>query len=299
MTSGPAGTPDPAGRFEPHRRYLLGLAYRMLGSFAEAEDAVQDAYLRWHDASAKGGIDDARAYLARTVARLCLDRLKSAHARRESYVGPWLPDPVLDEAGLVADEPHGEYANDLSVALLLTLERLSPLERAAFLLHDVFDMPFAEIAATLGRSEAACRQLAGRAREHVRAGRPRYRASDEARQRLVLAFAAAVQSGDANEIARHLAADAVFYSDGGGKVPAALNPIEGADKVARLIVGLATKFAMPPGTSARFAHINGLPGFVIAGPDGPFQTVAFEIGDDGLIGAIYTVRNPDKLRHLH
>jgi len=205
---------------------------------------------------------------------------------------------VLDDAGLVAEDPSNEYASDLSVALLLTLERLSPLERAAFLLHDVFDMAFAEIAATLGRSEAACRQLAGRARAHVRAGRPRFDASEDEQNRIAIAFATAVQSGNVDGIARMLADDAVFYSDGGGKVPAALNPVVGADKVARLVVGLDTKFGLPPGASGRLARINGMPGFVFTGRDGPIQTVAFELGKDGLISAIYAVRNPDKLRHL-
>jgi RNA polymerase sigma-70 factor (ECF subfamily) len=290
---------DPAARFEPHRRYLVGLAYRMLGSLAEAEDTVQDTYLRWHEASQRQAVDKVRPYLARTVARLCLDRLKSARARRECYVGPWLPEPVIEAAGLVSEDPAGEFAYDLSVALMLTLERLSPLERAAFLLHDVFDLPFAEVASTLNRGEAACRQLAARARDHVRAGRPRFRASDEAQSRLALAFAAATQSGDVNQIMRLLAADAVFYSDGGGKVPAALNPVEGADKIARLIVGLSQKFGLPPGARERLARINGLPGFVFAGPDGPIQTVAIEFREDGLIGAIYVVRNPDKLRHVY
>lgn len=290
---------DPAARFEPHRRYLLGLAYRMLGSFAEAEDAVQDAYLRWHSASERQPIEDARPYLARTVARLCLDRLKSARARRETYVGPWLPEPLVEEAGLVTDDPEGEFANDLSVALLLTLERLSPLERAAFLLHDVFDLSFAEIGAVLERSEAACRQLAARAREHVRAERPRFRPSHAAHAGLIAAFAEAARSGDAAAIARFLSADAVFVSDGGGKVPAALRPIRGADKVSRFVAGIMRKFPLPSDATIRPTRINGLTGLIFMGPDGPIQTVAFGIDDDGLIGAIYAVRNPDKLRHLN
>src|SRR5918999_5875035 len=163
-------TTDPSATFEAHRRRLLGLAYRMLGSMAEAEDAVQEAYLRWHDAD-RAGVQDVRAFLMTTTTRICLDVLKSARVRREEYVGPWLPDPVTDTAALAPDT-QTELAEDLSVALLLALDRLSPLERAAFLLHDVFDYSFTQVAATLGRNEAACRQLASRARTRVREARP-------------------------------------------------------------------------------------------------------------------------------
>jgi RNA polymerase sigma-70 factor (ECF subfamily) len=159
-------TTDPSATFEPHRRRLLGLAYRMLGSMAEAEDVVQEAYLRWHDTD-RDRIEDPRAFLTTTTTRICLDVLKSARLKREEYVGPWLPDPVTDTASLAPDV-ETELAEDLSVALLLALERLSPLERAAFLLHDVFDYSFAQVAVALGRNEAACRQLAARARSHVR-----------------------------------------------------------------------------------------------------------------------------------
>src|SRR6186997_2949134 len=162
---------DPSASFEPHRRRLRGLAYRMLGSMAEAEDAVQETYLRWHGAD-RNNVSDPRAFLMTTTARICLDMLTSARARREEYVGPWLPEPVVDTATL-APESRTELAEDLSIALLLTLDRLSPLERGAFLLHDVFDFSFSEVATALERSEAACRQLAARAREHVRAVRPR------------------------------------------------------------------------------------------------------------------------------
>lgn len=288
-----------AARFEPHRRYLLGLAYRMLGSIAEAEDAVQDAYLRWHEASARDDVENVRGYLARTVTRLCLDRLKSARVRRETYIGPWLPDPIVDDFSLVAEDPASEFAHDLSVALLMTLERLSPLERAAFLLHDVFDRPFAEIATTLERDEAACRQLASRARVHVRATRPRFKPSHDGHSQLLAAFASAARSGDVASLARLLAADATLYSDGGGKVPAALNPINGADKIARFIVGILRKFPLPADVALRPARINGIPGVLFTSPEGTLQTIAFEIRDDGLIGAIYTMRNPEKLRHLN
>src|SRR6185312_10404819 len=192
---------DPAASFEPYRRRLLGLAYRMLGSMADAEDAVQETYLRWHGTD-RGKVSDARAFLMTTTARICLDLLTSARARREEYVGPWLPEPVVDTAALAPDS-HTELAEDLSIALLLTLDRLSSLERAAFLLHDVFDFSFSEVATTLDRSETACRQLAARARAHVREVRPRGTAlpatrSGEIESRhseLITAFVTATQSG--------------------------------------------------------------------------------------------------------
>jgi RNA polymerase sigma-70 factor, ECF subfamily len=191
MTQTPAR--DAGASFEAHRRHLTGLAYRMLGSLAEAQDVVQEAYLRWHRTE-RDVVEDPRAFLSRVVARLCLDQLKSARVRREHYVGPWLPEPVLDPDALAAGN-QSDYARDLSMALMLTLERLSPPERAAFLLHDVFDMDFEEVAAALGRSAASCRQLAARGRAHVRASRPRFRPSHEECERLVAAFGAAAQSG--------------------------------------------------------------------------------------------------------
>lgn len=283
---------EEAALFERHRSGLTGLAYRMLGSRAEAEDAVQDAWLRWRGRG-EGSIDDPGRYLAAIVTRLCLDRLKSAKARRETYIGPWLPEPLVDEA-LAADSPSA-LADDLSVAMMLALERLSPLERAAFLLHDVFDLAFAEVAASLGRSEVACRQLASRARRQVRSQRPRFPASREEGVRLAGAFEAAVRSGDTAELAALLAADAVLYSDGGGKRPAALRPIAGADEIAKLVIHLSggglTVEAIRP------AMINGLAGFVLRERGGPISTIAFETGE-GCIRAIYIMRNPDKLAHV-
>src|SRR5215475_5163401 len=195
--------------FETHRRALTGLAYRMLGSRAEAEDIVQDAYLRWHAAD-RTAIEEPRRYLGTVVTRLCLDRMKSARARREFYVGQWLPEPVVDEA--FDDETAGDLAHDISVALMLVLERLSPLERASFLLHDVFGLDFAEVSRALGRSHAACRQLAARGREHIGAGRPRFPASSEDGRRLAAAFHLAAISGDAQALAQMLTHDVVLYS---------------------------------------------------------------------------------------
>jgi RNA polymerase sigma-70 factor, ECF subfamily len=284
---------DAAATFEPHRAYLVKIAYRMLGSVAEAEDIVQDAFLRWSTAP-REEVATPRAYLTRTVTRLCVDRLKSARARREQYMGTWLPEPVVEEAGA---EPGAALAHELSVALLVTLERLSPLERAAFLLHDVFELGFDEVARTLERSEAAVRQLAARAREHVREGKPRFRASDEEATRLADAFHAAMIGGDLAAISKLLAQDAVFYSDGGGKRAAALNPIFGRDKILRFLIGITRKRGGPPtAAEIRPAWINGMPGFVIDSPDG-VETLALEIAD-GEITTCYAVRNPDKLRHL-
>ena len=296
--SSPAA-PSQSNVFEEHRAYLIGVGYRMLGSLADAEDMAQEAYLRWHAAKDTVAVQNPRAYLTRIVVRLCLDRLKSAQSRRETYVGPWLPEPVVGTSLFTQISPTNTLADDLSFALLLTLERLSPLERAAFLLHDVFDMDFKEVAGMLERSEASCRQLASRARQHVRSERPRFHASKQECERLTSAFASAAQSGDVAALTELLAEDALFVSDGGGRVPAAMRPITGRDNVVRLIVGLAAKYrAFLPELRANPALVNGLPGLIFYDPTGPFQTLAMETREDGRITAIYVVRNPDKLRHV-
>jgi len=297
---------NPAASFEPYRRRLLGLAYRMLGSMADAEDAVQETYLRWHAAD-RDSVLDPRAFLMTTTTRICLDMLTSARARHEEYVGPWLPEPILD-LGALAPDSHTELAEDLSIALLLTLDRLSPLERAAFLLHDVFDFSFSEVGSTLERSEAACRKLATRARTHVRALRPRGGAVpqahsgkiDQKHAQLMSLFAAATQSGDLKALTQMLATDVRVVTDGGGKVRAALNVIEGADRAAEFLVEVTRKRPdawWRDDFRPRFAIINGLPGIIVEAPEGPVQTAAFEIEGD-LIRALYVVRNPAKLRHL-
>jgi RNA polymerase sigma-70 factor (ECF subfamily) len=298
--------PDPAATFEPFRRHLLGLAYRMLGSMADSEDAVQETYLRWHKAD-RDSVSNARAFLMTTTSRICLDMLTSARARHEEYVGPWLPEPVLNTAALAPDS-RSDLAEDLSVALLLTLDRLSPLERAAFLLHDVFDFSFSEVATALERSQAACRQLAARARARVRDVRPpgvtratgRSVEIDRKHAQLLSAFAAAIQSGDLNALTQLLARDVRVVTDGGGKVRAALNVVEGADRAAQFLVEVTRK---RPGQwwrddfTTRLGIINGLPGVIVEGREGVVQTSAFEIEND-VIRALYVVRNPDKLRHL-
>jgi RNA polymerase sigma-70 factor (ECF subfamily) len=287
---------EAAQMFELHRRHLTGLAYRMLGSLAEAEDIVQDAYLRWHKAD-RSVVEDPRAYLSSTVARLCLDHLKSARVRREQYVGPWLPEPIVD-ASILTPDTASELADDLSVALMMTLERLSPLERAAFILHDVFDMDFEAIASVLDRNAAACRQLAARARAHVHDAKPRFNASPEDAARLSDAFHQAILSGDAAGLGQMLAADAVLYSDGGGKRAAALNPIRGSDKITRFFAGITQKRGVPALVAVHRVSLNGLPGFLIVDDEGAIETLALDI-NNGQIAAIYAVRNPDKLAHLN
>jgi RNA polymerase sigma-70 factor (ECF subfamily) len=293
---------NPAASFEPYRHRLLGLAYRMLGSVADAEDAVQETYLRWHGTD-RASVSDSRAFLMTTTTRICLDILTSARARREGYVGPWLPEPVVDTAALAPDSGT-ELAEDLSIALLLILDQLSPLERAAFLLHDVFDFSFSEVATALERSEVACRQLAARARAHLRAARPRGATArpahsgqiDAKHAQLMSAFLAATRSGDLNALTQLLASDVRVMADGGGKVAAALEVLDGADRAARFLIGAVRK-GWREDFTLRFVNINGLPGVVVHGAEGPVQTAAFEIEGD-VIRALYVVRNPDKLRHL-
>ena len=283
---------DLADAFEAQRPRLTRLAYRMLGSVGEAEDAVQDAWLRWTKAG--DAVTDPAAWLVRVTTRLCIDRLRAAKAEREAYRGPWLPEPLIEP--LTADPV--ERAEDVSVAFLLALERLSPLERAVFLLHDVFDEDYAAVAATLDRTEPAVRQLASRAREHVRAARPRFSVSQEEAARLALAFAAASASGDMAGLASLLAEDAILVSDGGGKRKAALRVLVGRADIVRLMEGLAWRGGgLAAVRVVRRARINGYPGLILGFGDGP-GTIAFQPGEDGRIAAIYMVRNPEKLAHL-
>jgi RNA polymerase sigma-70 factor (ECF subfamily) len=272
--------------FDPLRPRLLRLAYRMLGSMTDAEDVVQEAFLRWHDAD-RAGVRSPEAFLRQVVTRLCLDELKSARNRRETYVGPWLPEPVMD------DEP----LDDVTLPLLLVLERLSPLERAAFLLHDVFGLGFDEVARAIDRDAAACRQLAHRARGHVRAARPRFPVSKARGQQIAAAFFAASRAGDIDHLRTLLADDVTVYADGGGKVAAPRLPIAGLVPVLGLHAALARIFARQMSQLVRHGEINGLPGFVTIERHGELQTTALAIDGDR-ITAIYVHRNPEKLRHL-
>lgn len=287
----------PDDLFETHRRFLTRLAYRMLGSVSDAEDIVQEAWLRWRDAP-RTEVEAPRAYLARTVTRLCLDQMKSARSKREFYVGAWLPEPLVEELG--AAETDADTRLDAPIALMLALERLSPLERAAFLLHDVFELDFAEIARTIDRSESACRQLAKRAREHVRIDMPPRNKIDPAEaKRFVEAFFKAAHKADTSDLQTLLAQDVAFHSDGGGKVLAIANVLHGIDRVQRFFAGIARKVIsqQKATTVYRPVMINGLPGYLSLERGETLQATALDIRD-GLVHAIYIVRNPDKLRHI-
>jgi RNA polymerase sigma-70 factor (ECF subfamily) len=277
--------------FEAQRLRLARLAYRMLGSVTEAEDAVQDAWLRWTRAGA--GVIDPAAWLVRTTTRLCIDRLRAAKAEREAYRGPWLPEPLIEP---LTEDPV-ERVEDVSVAFLLALERLSPLERAVFLLHDVFEEDYAAVAEALGRSEPAVRQLASRAREHVREARPRFSVSQEDAARLAQAFMVASATADMSALSAMLAEDAIMVTDGGGKRKAALRVMVGRDDIIRLLEGLRWRVGAPSIERLEAARINGYPGFVLHLADGP-ETLAFQPGADGRIAAIYAMRNPEKLAHI-
>ena len=281
------GREDAAASFEPLRPKLMRVAYRMLGSVADAEDMVQEAFIRWMRAD-RSEVREPEAFLRRTITRLCLDQLKSARRQRETYIGPWLPDPVLEE----------EEEEDVALPLMLALERLSPLERAAFLLHDVFGLSFEEVAATIGRDLAACRQLASRARAHVREARPRFAVDRQRGLELAQAFFTASRNGDMKALGSMLAADVSVHADGGGKRPAAMQPILGFDEVMKLHEFLAAQFAKNCSKLVRAGFVNGLPGFITLEADGELQATALDI-EDGKVAAIYVVRNPDKLRHLH
>ena len=274
--------------FEQHRAMLLRVAYRMLGSMADAEDMVQEAWLRWARTD-REAVEVPAAFLRRVVTRLCLDQLKSARARREDYSGPWLPEPVLDE------EPE----DDVTLPLMLALERLSPLERAAFLLHDVFGESFENIAGSLGRDAAACRQLATRARRNVQAERARFPVQREEGRQIAEAFFDASRSGDVAGLSTLLADQVSFYSDGGGKRPAVARVLRGRAIVSRALAAIARLTNMGFTGPARpeliqYGFINGLPGFVTQESDGEIQTTALLV-EDGRIRAIYVMRNPDKL----
>lgn len=278
---------DAAVSFDPLRPRLIRVAYRMLGSVADAEDVVQEAFIRWMKAD-RVDVREPEAYLRRTVTRLCLDQLKSARHQRETYIGPWLPDPIVEEG----DE------EDVTLPLMLALERLSPLERAAFLLHDVFGLEFDEVATTIERDPAACRQLAARARIHVREARPRFHIEKQRGLEIANAFFTASRSGDMGTLAEMLAADVSLHSDGGGKRPAALRPLFGVSDVMKVHRALAALFAQNRSELVHVGFISGLPGFVTREADGELQTTALDI-KDGKIVAIYVMRNPDKLKHLH
>ena len=283
-----AASQDAAAVFDPLRPALIRAAYRMLGSVADAEDVVQDAFLRWLDVD-RSAVCEPAAFLRRIVTRLCLDRLKSVRRERETYIGTWLPEPVVESG---EDEP-----DDITLPLLMALERLSPLERAAFLLHDVFGLDFDEVAATIARDPAACRQLASRARAHVRANRPRYPVAKERGLEIAQAFFAASRNGEMERLRTLLAADVTVYADGGGKATTHGAPVSGLDQVMQLFARFASVFAVSKSRLVRYCLINGLPGFVTVEGGDVLQTTALEIAD-GRVVAVYVMRNPDKLKHV-
>jgi RNA polymerase sigma-70 factor (ECF subfamily) len=280
---------DPSEVFGRHRPLLFSVAYGMLGSVMDAEDVVQEAFVRWQRAP-RAEVRSPKAYLSTMTTRLCIDQLRSARARREEYVGPWLPEPLLTERAVgepaVVDEA-------LSMAFLVLLESLTPVERAVFLLREIFDYDYEEISHLVGKSEANCRQIARRARESVAARRPRFESSPEQEESLTQSFLEACLGGDMERLLALLSEDATLYSDGGGKTHAALNPIRGADKVARFLAGILGK--VPPGFVVRRARVNGHPGLVGYFGDGSPQSVATLEVADGNIRAIRLVVNPEKL----
>ncbi|WP_369132814.1 RNA polymerase sigma-70 factor [Modestobacter sp. I12A-02662] len=294
-----ARPPVPDGRlaaFDRHRRLLFTVAYQMLGSVADAEDVVQDAWLRW-SAADRDDVADPRAYLVRTASRLALDRLTAARSRREAYVGPWLPEPLLtDEAGRGPEEA-AELGEQVSMALLVVLETLSPVERAVFVLREVFGLPVAEVAAALGRSEAAVRQQAHRAREHVQARRPRFATDRRTQREVTERFLAAAAGGDVEALVALLAPDVVLVTDGEGRARAALRPITGTDKVCRFLLATTAAGLELPGMRVDVAEVNGLPGIVAWAGGEPYLALCLTVAN-GRVDQVLVVRNPDKLAGL-
>ena len=284
--------------FAALRPLMFSIGYRMLGSAAEAEDVVQEAYLRYRRALDEGAaIDSPKAYLSAVVTRLSIDELRSARARRETYSGEWLPEPLLTDEAAPDPAELAERSDSLSMAFLLVLERLSPVERAVFLLHDVFGYDFEEIAGIVERSAANCRQIAVRARKHVEAERPRFEPSREERDELANRFFAAVTAGEVDGLVELLAEEVTVYGDGGGKVPQWGRPITGVERVARLFANLGRRITAMGGTVEPH-EVNGQPGAVVRDPDGLVVNVfALDVAG-GAVQTIRSVINPDKLRHL-
>jgi RNA polymerase sigma-70 factor (ECF subfamily) len=276
---------------EQLRPYLFAIAYRMLGSVAEAEDVVQEAFLRYHETDVEA--ESPKAYLATVTTRLAIDQLRSARARREVYPGEWLPEPLVEDEAV----RHAETADSLSLTFLHLLEKLSPVERAVFLLREVFDYPYDEIARIVGKSADNCRQILARAHAHVSEGRRRFDVSREEREEVARRFLAAWEEGDTDALVELLAADATMYGDGGGKAPSVPVPLVGAERIAKAIVGWGRQ-ARERGLVHRSAPVNGEPGLVFFEPDGPLVWVsALEIAD-GVVVAIRSILNPDKLEHV-
>ncbi len=277
--------------FEEHRRLMFGVAYRMLGSVQEAEDVVQDAYLRYRGAGAIP--EHPKAYFVTIVTRLCMDRLKSARMQREQYFGVWLPEPLVMRGDVPATPEQAVALEDLvNMAFLVMLERLSPAERAVFLLREVFDYDYSEIAPVVQKSEAACRQAFRRAREHVAEGHQRFTTSADQVRALTARFVLAISEGDMAGLMELLKSDVVVYSDGGGKAAAAQNPVYGADRVARFMIGVAKK---EDTLQIELVTVNGVPGLAMRTARGRLHSVLVVEVEDGLMRSIFVMRNPDKL----
>jgi RNA polymerase sigma-70 factor (ECF subfamily) len=276
---------------EELRPYLFSIAYRMLGSVAEAEDVVQEALLRYHEADVDA--ESPKAYLATVTTRLAIDQLRSARARREVYPGEWLPEPLVDDEAV----RHAETADSLSLAFLHLLEKLSPVERAVFLLREVFDYPYDEVGRIVGKSPENCRQILARAHRHIQEGRRRFSVSREEREEVARRFIAAWEEGDTDALVRLLAADATVYGDGGGKAPSVPVPLVGAERVAKALVGWGRQ-ARERGIIKRPALVNGEPGVVLYEPDGRALWVAGLEITEGVVVAVRSVLNPDKLTHV-
>jgi RNA polymerase sigma-70 factor (ECF subfamily) len=279
------------------RPLLFSIAYRMLGSVAEAEDVVQEAFLRWHRALEGGTeVESPKAYLAAVTTRLAIDHLRAARSRRESYAGPWLPEPLVTETEADVAQ-HAEMADSLSMAFLILLENLSPVERAVFLLREVFEYGYGEIGQIVGKSEANSRQIFARARRRIEIGTPRFEASTPERDELVRRFFAACEQGDMEGLVDLLTADAVFTGDGGGKAQAFKEPIHGRERVARLLLGLFARGARL-GARVRLAELNGQPGAIGLDAGGRVINVFVLDVSEGRVQAVRSVVNPDKLGHL-
>ena len=294
-----SATLDDVGKvYRDLRPLLFAIAYRMLSSAGEAEDIVQEAFVRYQRATGEGIlVESPRAWLSAVVTRLAIDQLKSARVRRETYVGEWLPEPLVTDDGAGDPAVQAEHVDTLSMSFLLVLERLTPVERAVFLLHDVFDYDFTEVAGIVGRTPATCRQHAVRARRFIAENRPRFDASEAERDELLRGFLAAVEAGDVDGLIELLAEDVIVHGDGGGKVPQWAQPIEGPDKVARMFAGLGTQLRRL-GATMEAQRVNGQPGVVFRGPHGGvFSVMSFEMAG-GRIATIRSIVNPDKLDHL-
>lgn len=287
---------NPAEIFEQYRPLLFHLAYGMLGRVTQAEDAVQEAYIRWQKQDT-GQIRSPKAWLSKVVNRICLDEIKSAKNRREEYIGPYLPEPVL-EAETLSPEDELELAESISMALFVVLDELTPVERAVFLLREVFDYEYADIAGIINKSEQNCRKIAQRSREKVHENRPGFERNRDDQYKLVNSFIDAVKEGDLTEIESMLAEEAILYSDGGGKVLAARKPIVSAANIARFLAGIQKKNGSKGNWRIEFRDINGETGMIMWLDNQIYNTWAFHI-EKGKIQSIYVVLNPEKLRHLN